>query len=120
MGDQKSILCVEDDSDACELAASVLKEFEVITAASKADAVEKVKLRNYSLILVDYFLPDGTGEEFTKHVRIFDKRTPILFVTGSADFSETQARTIGAQGTLKKGRPDFVNELRQRALDLSR
>ncbi len=119
MGENKNrVLCVEDHPDTCELIAFVLKEFEVISAATKADAVELAKTADFKLILMDYHLPDGTGEELCRDIRNFDSRTPILFVTGSSTFSETRARSIGAQGTLRKGHPHFLNELRERASEL--
>jgi len=115
----KRMLCVEDQKETCELITSVLRDFDVISVATKADAVESCKKGSFDLIILDYYLPDGTGEELCKYIRIFDKRTPILFITGSEDFSETRSRLIGAQGMLKKGRPTFVSELRARATELS-
>ena len=114
----RRLLCVEDHRETCELITRVLKDFEVISVTTKAAAIENAKMGSFDLIVVDYYLPDGTGEELCKHVRIFDQRTPILFITGSDDFSETRSRTIGAQGMIKKGRANFVSELKARAGEL--
>lgn len=119
MGEEKKrILCVEDHPDTCELISTVLKGFEVISAHTKADAIETILNNKFALVLLDYHLPDGTGEEVCRHIRAYDNRTPILFVTGSHTFTERQARSMGAQGTLHKAHPMFVEELRQRAIEL--
>ena len=68
---------------------------------------------------MDYRLPDGTGEEACRLIRYFDQKTPILFITGVSTFTETRARSIGAQGTLKKASPTFIDELRHRTLELA-
>lgn len=114
----RRLLCVEDHRETCELITRVLHDFEVISVTTKADAIERAKTGRFDLMVVDYYLPDGTGEELCKHVRVFDTRTPILFITASDDFSETRSRTIGGQGMIKKGRDNFVSELRARASEL--
>lgn len=115
----KRLLCVEDQRETCELITGALRDFEVISVSTKAEAVARVHSDKFDLIVIDYYLPDGTGEEACVQIRSFDQRTPILFITGSDAFTETRSRTIGAQGTLRKGRPDFVTELRERAAELS-
>lgn len=115
----KRILLVEDNPDTCALVAHVLKDYVLEVVHTKADALLKAAREKYSLVLLDYYLPDGTGEEACRELRKFDHRTPILFVTSSATFSETRARSIGAQGTLKKGNPLFLSELRNRTTELA-
>jgi CheY-like chemotaxis protein len=115
----RRLLCVEDHKDTCELITSTLREFEVVSVTTIADAIERVRQGRFDLIVVDYYLPDGTGDELCRNIRSFDQRTPILFVTGSDDFSETRSRTIGGQGMIKKGRPTFVSELKARAAELA-
>lgn len=115
----RRLLCVEDHIETCQLITSTLRDFDVVSVTTKSAALERVRSGRFDLIVVDYYLPDGTGEELCKHIRIFDKRTPILFITGSDDFTETRSRTIGGQGMIKKGRPTFVTELRARASELS-
>ena len=115
----KRLLCVEDHHETYVLITKVLKDFEVVSATNAADGIRLTRDGGFDLIVVDYYLPDGTGEDLCQAVRAFDSRTPILFITASDDFTETRSRVIGAQGSLKKGRPDFVAELRARALELS-
>jgi CheY-like chemotaxis protein len=113
------ILCVEDEPDACKMIQVLLPEFEIVSASTKAEAVEIAQKQKFALIFMDYVLPDGTGEEACRQIRYFDQKTPILFITGSSTFTETKARSIGAQGTLKKASPTFIEELQQRASELA-
>ena len=97
----------------------LLPDFEIIGAATKGEALEKIIEDKYSLIFMDYYLPDGTGEEACRLTRHFDRRTPILFITSSTTFSVTKAVSIGAQGVLRKASPNFIEELRERSSELA-
>jgi len=57
--------------------------------------------------------------EACRLIRGFDLKVPILFITASRAFTETHARSIGAQGTLRKMSPNFNEELQQRVSDLT-
>lgn len=113
------ILCVEDEPDTCRMLQVLLPDFEIITATTKGEAIEKILDGGYALIFMDYFLPDGTGEEACRLIRHFDQRTPILFITGSSILTATKAVSIGAQGVLRKASPNFIEELRERSAELA-
>ena len=113
------ILCVEDEPEMCKMIQIFLPDFEIISAGTKLEAIQKVMREDFSLIFMDYFLPDGTGEEACHHIRHFDQRTPILFITSSSSFTATRAVSIGAQGVLKKASPNFIDELKARSAELA-
>ena len=121
MGDERKpkILCVEDEPETCKMLQVLLPHYEIISVGTKLEAVQKVMREDFALIFMDYYLPDGTGEEACHHIRHFDQKTPILFVTGSSTFTATKAVSIGAQGVLKKASPTFVEELRERTDELA-
>lgn len=108
----KRILCVEDHLDTCELISKILKNYEVISAYSIADALRQASLVKHGLYIIDYHLPDGTGLELTLSIRNFDTGTPILFCTGTSSMTQAQALKIGAQGLVKKGTSTFVKDLK--------
>ena len=118
-GNGKRVLCVEDHPDTVRMLEILLPDFSFTAARTKAEAVELIRRDGFDLILMDYWLADGTGEEACHLIRNFDQRTPILFVTGSQAFTESKARAIGAQGTLKKASPTFIQELRARTAELA-
>jgi len=115
---KRRILCVEDHVDTCEIITYTLDDYEVISAGSKFEAIERAKEIDFCLYILDYHLPDGTGFELCKQIRSFDNRTPVLFVTGTSSVGEVSARSVGGQGLVKKTRSDFIKELRIRVSDL--
>lgn len=108
---KNKILCVEDHPDICELVSAVLKDFEVISANSVAEALQNAAKGKFSLYLLDYHLPDGTGVDLTKSIRNFDDTTPILFFTATSSMNESQALSVGAQGFVKKATDSFIEDL---------
>jgi CheY-like chemotaxis protein len=115
----KRILCVEDDKDFCELLTLALPDFEFVNAATISDAVEKAREGGFSMIFLEYFLPDGTGEEACRRIRAFDKTTPVLLITESRSFNQNLAVRLGAQGALKKSSPTFIDDLTTRTHELA-
>jgi CheY-like chemotaxis protein len=108
---EKHILCVDDHDDTCELIATILKDYKVTSAHSMAEALRLASKEKFSIYLLDYHLPDGTGIEVCLMIKNFDDKTPILFVTGTSSMTERQALNIGAQGLIKKASDDFVEKL---------
>lgn len=100
---KQRILCVDDHQDICELVAHALQDYDVTCAGSKAIGLKLATTTKFDLIILDYYLPDGTGLELCYLIRAFDQETPILFCTTSSDLSQIQAVIAGAQGLIKKG-----------------
>jgi CheY-like chemotaxis protein len=108
---KKHILCVDDNSDTCELVSHILREYELTSAYSMADAVKRATAEKFDLYILDYHLPDGTGLELCLMLRTFDHDTPILFATATDEIIESQVVTAGAQGMVKKNSASFVDDL---------
>lgn len=99
------ILCVDDDRDTCELVTVLLGQagYEVIQAQNIADGLTLARTQLFDLILLDWFLDDGTGIELCQMIRAFDSQTVILFYSGVAYSAEIKkAISAGAQGFLIK------------------
>ena len=107
----KRILCVEDDKDFCELLTIALPDFEFVNAGTISEAVEKARVGDFSMIFMEYLLPDGTGEEACRRIRAFDKNTPMIFITESRAFNKNLAVDLGAQGALRKNSGTFIDDL---------
>ena len=108
------VLCIDDSPEVLSLVSAALGAFRMETAITKEQGIEKARTGGYSLVIIDYSLPDGTGEELYNLLRIFDKKTPVLFMTGGFGITDREARSIGAMGSLRKGNVDFVGQLRSR------
>jgi CheY-like chemotaxis protein len=76
-----------------------------------AEALRLASEEKFSLYLMDYHLPDGTGVELCQQIKSFDTETPIIFITASSSMNEQQALHIGAQGLIKKTDDKFSEKL---------
>jgi len=84
-----SVLIIDDDSVACEHAKLVLEKVGIAaeTAASGAEAIEMVRLRQarmtpYNLILVDWQMPEMDGVETTRRIReLVGNESAIIILT---------------------------------------
>ena len=80
----KRILLIDDDEAIREATEMLLtaKGFDVVTAASGADAIEAVKARAFDVAVVDLFMPGMDGLETTKAMRKCDPALPVIAVSG--------------------------------------
>ena len=101
---EMSVLVIDDDRIACEHAEVILRQVGVSceTVTSGREAVDMVKMRHarrddYSLILVDWKMPEMDGVETTRQIRaIVGPDTPIIILTAyNWDDIEQEAREAG-------------------------
>jgi two-component system, NarL family, sensor histidine kinase BarA len=101
----KRVLCVEDNSDDCELIKTYLgwEAIDVIFAGTCDEALTKAKSEHIDLYLIDERMPDCSEIELTHQIRDFDSTTPIIFHSahGFAHVVES-AMKAGAQKFLQK------------------
>ena len=76
----KRILLVEDEEDIAEILALVLRDqgYIVDTAATLAQARQRLKSLSYALVNTDLKLPDGDGLEIAERAAELGARTSIL------------------------------------------
>lgn len=90
-----------------------MENYKADVAATMQEGLEKTRRGNYDLILLDWYIIDGTGLELCLKIREFDQRTPILFYSAVADAPHVkQAMEAGAQGYLVK--PIGIDDLMQK------
>jgi DNA-binding response OmpR family regulator len=89
MPDKNLILLVEDNGHLNEINRRALQSagYEVLTALNLAQAREHLRRRGPDAILLDVFLPDGSGMDFCREIR---ERTSahILFLTSLDEHAE--------------------------------
>ena len=103
--DARRVLCVEDDEETCEMLCSLLGlvNCETSTAATTAEALEKIEGGGFDLYLLDNWLPGGSGVDLCAKIRETDPSTPIVFYSGASLASEREeALAAGAQAYLVK------------------
>ena len=106
------VLYVEDHEDTRELVTLVLeqKNYEVVTGSTIESGVALAASQQFDLYLLDSWLPDGSGLDLCRQIRMFDKATPILFYSAAAyEIDRDKALRCGAQAYLVK--PSHPSEL---------
>ncbi|HEY0429557.1 MAG TPA: response regulator [Pyrinomonadaceae bacterium] len=78
----KSILCVEDNKDTCEMLSIVFSEYEFVSADNLKKAFSLIEKRDFDLYILDNWLPDGSGIELCRKIRAANGKVPIIFVSG--------------------------------------
>jgi two-component system OmpR family response regulator len=77
------LLVVDDEATILELLSGSLRlaGFDVVTAASGAEAVRAAAARRPELILLDVMMPDGDGFEAMHRIRGAGSDIPVIFLT---------------------------------------
>ena len=98
------ILVVDDDDGIRNLVKQYLNEnnYLVTTAKNSEDALQKVKLIKFDLVILDIMMPGKTGLEFTQeNKKKID--TPIILLTAKGEAAErVEGLEIGADDYLPK------------------
>ncbi|ADM09859.1 two-component transcriptional regulator [Parvularcula bermudensis HTCC2503] len=90
------VLLIEDDGATAQSIELMLKSdgFNVYTTDLGEEGVDLGKLYDYDIILLDLNLPDMTGFDVLKSLRVAKVNTPILILTGLGD-TENKVRGLG-------------------------
>jgi len=107
------VLHVDDETGFLKVANQILNNtstFEVDTASSVEEAMNKIKTREYDAILSDYQMPNKDGLQFLKELRQSDNQIPFIIFTGkSREEIAIKALNLGADYYLNKtGSPETV------------
>lgn len=85
----RKILIVEDDPGIIEMVSMYLadKNFEIYKASSYTEALDSIFNFTPDLILLDWMLPDKSGIEFLKKLRLNSsyQKTPVLMLTAKIE-----------------------------------
>lgn len=89
------VLVVDDDVRVARINAAYVTKvpgFQVVGLAhSAAEALEFLTARPVDLVLLDHYLPDGTGLDLVRRLREPDLHTDVIMVTAARDLATVQA-----------------------------
>jgi CheY-like chemotaxis protein len=79
-----TILCVDDEEIPRTLRKLILQRqgYQVVTAASGAEALKVLEQTSINLILSDQIMPGMTGTELTKSVKAMHPTMPVILISG--------------------------------------
>ena len=111
------ILLVEDDAEIVSALTEFLRAegFLVENAAGQKEALQKIRERDYDLLLVDISLADGNGYAVCAAARAEKEDIAVIFLTASADeYSTVAGLDMGADDyVVKPFRPrELVSRIR--------
>lgn len=109
----KSILCVEDNNDTCEMLGVLFSEYDFVSAPNLEKARTLIAGRNFDLYILDNWLPDGSGIELCRKIRASNATVPIVFVSGVGYEKDiTEATNAGADKYLVKPcEPEMIEKI---------
>ncbi|MDC7676224.1 response regulator transcription factor CtrA [Asticcacaulis machinosus] len=90
------VLLIEDDSATAQSIELMLKSegFNVYTTDLGEEGVDLGKIYDYDLILLDLSLPDMSGVEVLRQLRVGKINTPIMILSGTSEI-DTKVKTLG-------------------------
>ncbi|MGW8273359.1 MAG: response regulator, partial [Thermodesulfovibrionales bacterium] len=99
------VLVVDDEKNILRLVFMTLAEsgYEVETALSAEEAIEKFNLGAFNLVITDLKLPGKTGLELLDYLRAKDADVPVVMITAFGTIeSAVEAMRRGAFNYLTK------------------
>ena len=113
------LLIVEDDTDVRDLLIELCEDegYDADGAGSVAAATAALRAVSYDLVILDLWLPDGSGSAVLRELRRVGSAVPVVVCSGRPDaVLRTRMFEAGADAVLEK--PFSCNELiaRVRAL----
>ncbi len=102
---EKRILLVEDDETIVIPFQLILEseEYQVDTATTGRQAIEKLGENEYRVVILDMKLPDMRGIDVAREIRSRTESSSIIIVTGYPDLVESlEALDIGIEEILLK------------------
>jgi two-component system response regulator HydG len=99
------ILIIDDDKDICLVLSKFLTKnnYEVDVAHRGDEGLKLLRTHDYTLILCDYRLPDFTGVEMLRKIKLLQPTVAVIIITGYSD-----VRT--AVETFRYGANDYVTK----------
>ena len=100
-----SILVVDDEENITSLLKDILEDegFNVDVAYSLHSAKEKLRERDYDIVFLDVWLPDGEGTDLIHFIKEINPITKIIMISGHANIPI-------AVKALKEGAFDFLEK----------
>jgi len=99
------IMIVDDEIEICEFLGEFFKDrhYDVITASSGIDAIQKVTNENPQILLLDITMPGINGLQVLKEVKMKNPKIKVIMVTATeSNDAISEAFRLGADNYITK------------------
>ncbi len=105
---KRLVLCIDDDRHGLHVRRLILQSagYNVITASSGRIGLRLLERYSVHLVIVDYCMPEMTGDAIAREIRRTRPHVPILMLSGQPDIPKRAASTVDA--FVAKGQPPAV------------
>ena len=103
--DKKKVLIVDDDPKICETLLDILEEegYEVVTACDGQNALEKIRIGSFNLVITDIKMPIMDGMALLKEIEKSHADIEVIVITSYGNQGQqVEATRLGAYEYLKK------------------
>ncbi len=106
------VLLVEDDSATAQSIELMLKSegFNIYTTDLGEEGIDLGKIYDYDIILLDLNLPDMSGMDVLRNLRVGKINTPVMILSGSAEI-DTKVKSLGGGADDYMTKPFHKDEL---------
>ncbi len=104
----KRIMIVDDEPDTVESFKTVLENegFDIVTALSGRECLDKLKKEKVDLTLIDFFMPEMSGRETVERIRenpeLTDAKVAFLTVAGFRDKGRSILEELNVADYIRK------------------
>lgn len=105
------ILIIEDNQDICDMLTAALSkvDYEVMSAFTGIDGINRLHNTDYDLVLMDIMLPYKSGDEILRELRIFSDIPVIVISAKDMVSTKVDLLRLGADDYITK--PFDINEV---------
>ena len=93
-----ALLCIDDDQALLECEKAFLETFgyTVVTASSGPEGLKLAGRHSFDVVIVDYSMPEMSGQEFAIAMRRLKPLAPIIMLSGAVDVPEQALKVVDA------------------------
>jgi signal transduction histidine kinase len=103
------VLIVDDEYGPREsIAFTLANEFAIETAERAAEALAKIREREFAVVLLDIRMPEMDGIKALEHIRKIDKEVSVVMLTGYGTLHTAQQAMVGGANQYLRKPPDIV------------
>ena len=108
------LLMLDDNKMGLTARKAVMEElgYQVSSAATPAEALEKLTKDQVDLVITDYKMPGMNGTEFIKRMRKQECVTPVILISGFVDALGLNEANTGADVVILKSAHEVSNMVR--------